>query len=42
VAIVVSENTWNLLGIALLMLHFQANLLFPYVRTLPGRLAGTL
>jgi len=38
VAIEVSETTWNLLG----MLHFQANLLFPYVRTLPGRLAGTL
>jgi len=29
VAIEVSENTWNLLGIALPMLHFQANLLFP-------------
>jgi len=33
VAIEVSETTWNLLGIALLMLHFQANLLFPYVST---------
>jgi len=30
------------LGIALPMLHFQANLLFPYVSTPPGRLAGTL
>jgi len=31
VAIEVSETTWNLLGIALPMLHFQSNLLFPYV-----------
>jgi len=29
----VSETTCNLLGIALPMLHFQANLLFPYVST---------
>ena len=41
-AIEVSETTWNLLGIALPMLHFQANLLFPHMSTPPGRLAGTL
>jgi len=42
VAIEVSETTWNLLGIASPVLHFQANLLFPYVSTPSGRLAGTL
>ena len=41
-AIEASETTWNLLGIALPMLQFQANLLFTYVSILPGRLAGTL
>jgi len=41
-AIEVSETTWNLLGMALPMLHFQANLLFRYVSAPPGQLAGTL
>jgi len=42
VAIEVSKTTWNLLGIALPMLHFQANFLFPYVSTPSGRPEGTL
>jgi len=42
VTIAVSETTGNLLGIALRMLHFQANLPFPYVSTPPGRLPGKL
>jgi len=36
VAIKVGETAWHLLGIALSMLHFQANLLFLYVSTPSG------
>jgi len=36
VATKVSETTWNLLGIGLVMLHFQAKLLFPHVSTPSG------
>jgi len=39
VAIKVSEVTWHLLGIALPMLHFQANSRIPYVST-PSGAAG--
>jgi len=42
VAIEVGEAIWNLPGIVLPILHFQANSLFPNVSTPPGRLAGTL
>jgi len=35
----VSETAWNLLGIALPMLHFQTDLIFPYMSTPSWRLA---